>query len=259
MVVRVPTPSKTIPGTNVTPQDVTDSQNPATAVQIQSVSGTSPSPDGIPLVNDDLRIKLAPLHLDDIFNDVISAGPLGFLDPSRGGVGGILFPYTPTINFAQAVNYMDLTMVHSNTDYAAYTRTPSVGISITGKFTVQNRNEALYALACIHFLRTVSKSYFGESDGAQAGLPPPILTLTGYGNFLFNQLRVILKNHSWTFDDNVDSVVVATDTGVARLPTLFSISTELTVVQTPQRMRQEFSFQKFASGELMNNGNVGWV
>ena len=61
----------------------------------------------------------------------------------------MIFPYTPTINFTQAVSYMDLQLVHSNTDYPAYTRTPSVTISVSGKFTVQNQAEGAYALACL--------------------------------------------------------------------------------------------------------------
>lgn len=172
---------------------------------------------------------------------------------------GMLFPYTPTINFSQAVNYADLQLVHSNTDYAAYVRTPSVTISISGKFTVQNQAEGIYSLACIHFLRTVSKSYFGAND-TNAGLPPPILVLNGYGNYIFNNLAVILKSHSWTFDDSADGIDIVFGNNRARLPALFTISCELMAVQTPQRMRNEFTFNRFASGQLMQvSSTPGWI
>ena len=188
---------------------------------------------------------------------------------------GMLFPYTPTFTYTQGVDYMNLQLVHSNTDYMAYTRTPSVKISISGKFTVQNQREGQYSLAAIHFLRTVSKSYFGEIDvkTGKAGLPPPVLVLSGYGNFMFGQsggtggLKVILTNHSWTFDDTVDTIPISVSGsaignvsvgGTVRLPSMFTIQCDLTVIQTPARMRTVFSFDAFASGKLMAS-NDGWI
>ena len=232
----------------------------------------------------DMRIRLAPLDINNVIQGVVLAPLLQ--------TAGMIFPYTPTINFTQAVNYMDLQLVHSNTDYPAYTRTPSVTISVSGKFTVQNQAEGAYALACLHFLRTVSKMYFGAND-TNAGLPPPVLVFSGYGNYMFGTgggqgLRVVLKNHNWSFDDSVDSIIVnipATPSsqpggipiaslsnyipaslstpanggaGNARLPSLFTVSLELMVVQTPQRMRNVFSFAKFASGALMQS-STGWI
>ena len=231
----------------------------------------------------DMRIRLAPLYP----GDVIQAG--GILAPLTA-TNGMVFPYTPTVSFSQAVNYMDLQLVHSNTDYGTYTRTPSVSISVSGKFTVQNQAEGAYALACLHFLRAVSKMYFGEKD-QQAGLPPPVLVFSGYGNYMFGTggtqgLRVVLKNHNWSFDDSVDSInisVPATPSaqpsvggqpiaqatglatapnggaGTARLPSLFTVSCELMVIQTPQRMRNTFNFKDFASGALMQGSNTGWI
>lgn len=208
----------------------------------------------------DTRIRLTALK-PDIFT--------GILAPLQQ-TGGMLFPYTPQIAYSQSVTYMDVQLTHSNTDYPAYTRTPSLSITLNGKFTVQSQTEGRYALACLHFLRAVSKSHFGETDN-DAGLPPPILVLDGYGVYLFNRLRVILKSHSWQFDENVDTIPIALDKGavsvsnprgggggIARLPALFSISCELTVVQTPTRMRTQFNFAQFASGQLMER-QEGWI
>ena len=255
----------------------------ATTSLVQQAAASLTQPAN-PAASEDMRVRLAPLYPAD----VIQAG--GLLAPLITTNNSMIFPYTPTINFTQAVNYMDLQLVHSNTDYAAYTRTPSVTISISGKFTVQNQAEGVYALACLHFLRTVSKMYFGEND-QQAGLPPPVLVFSGYGNYMFGTggtqgLRVVLKNHNWSFDDSVDSVSISVPAtpsmqpaeggipmalqqgvvnpsnggaGTARLPALFTLSCELMVIQTPQRMRKEFSFAKFASGALMQSGNTGWI
>jgi hypothetical protein len=198
----------------------------------------------------DYRAKLDALHPDDVY-----ANANGILTPLKE-TRGVIFPYSPTISFSQAVNYTDLQLVHSNLDYPSYTRTPTCTLQISGKFTVQNKREGRYALAVIHFLRAVSKSYFGEADAAvgKAGLPPPVLVFSAYGPYIYNRLRCVLKTHSWAYDDATDTVPIAVDGGATvRLPALFTVSLELMVVQTPYNMRTQFSFDQFASGALLNN------
>ena len=215
----------------------------ATGVQNAGATNTTSTDD---------RVRLTALNPADVY---VNSAIMKILNETNG----VIFPYTPTITFTQAVNYMDLQLVHSNTDYAAYTRTPSVSLSVSGKFTVQNSREGEYVLACLHFLRTVSKSFFGQTDPERAGLPPPVLVFSGYGNCMFNKLNVILKSHSYTFDDSVDMVKVNVSSGTAKLPAMFTVQCDLTVVQTPARMREQFNFKKFASGELLSSTAGGWI
>ncbi len=170
---------------------------------------------------------------------------------------GLLFPYTPSISFTQSVEYQSNPPVHSNSDFLSYTRTATPEISITGKFTVQNHFEAHYAVAALHFLRVVSKMHFGETDRA-AGLPPPILVLSGYGTYMFNGTRVVLKSHNWQFDENIDHVNITTASGTARVPAIFSISLSLQVIHTPKAARKLFNLQQFRTGALMLRGQ-GWI
>jgi hypothetical protein len=171
--------------------------------------------------------------------------------------GGLLFPYTPTITVSQEVDYANMQMVHSNMDYYSYSRTPNTTISLAGKFTVQNQKEGLYALAAIHFLKTMSKMYFGEKDAGNnlAGLPPPILLLKGYGKYMFNNIRVILKSHNYTFEESAQTVAVNTISGgIVRLPALFTLSCSLVSQPTTKMMRKDFSLDSFRSGELLKTG-----
>lgn len=188
---------------------------------------------------------------------------------------GMLFPYTPVIAYSQAVDYRAMEMVHTNQDFYVYGRTPSLELTVTGEFTVQNYREGQYALACIHFLRTVSKMYFGEKSalvtmgegrrgqevpsGGRAGIPPPVLLFSGYGKYMFNDLRVIVKNHSITLDKTMDYVTVMTAGGVARLPAMFTIAVQLLVQNTPGRQRKDFDLDDFREGKLMRAGNSGWI
>ena len=174
---------------------------------------------------------------------------------------GLLFPYTPIIDWGQQVEYKMTSLTHSNQDYYSYSNTPSTNIRVSGDFTVQNQHEGEYMLAVIHFLRTVSKMYFGKPiNGYPAGMPPPVLLFSGYGNYMFNDLPVIVKEHSYSLNKEVDYLDVHLGNGnMARLPATMTISMTLIVQNTPRKQREEFNLDKFRTGELMRNGNKGWI
>lgn len=132
-------------------------------------------------------------------------GSGGLLAPLRD-TNGMVFPYQPTINYQQDVTYSAVELVHVNQELYAYTKTNAVKLTVQGQFTVQNQKEGLYALACIHFLRTVTKMYFGASSNP--GTPPPVLLFDAYGRFMFNQLPVIVTSFTVGLPNDVDYVPV---------------------------------------------------
>lgn len=207
----------------------------------------------------DWRVRLAALDTSSP-NSPYGPGSASDLCYPLRQTNGMLFPYTPTIQLGQEVDYRSFQLIHSNMDYETYARTPSPTITITGKFTCQNQSEAAYSLACVHFLRASSKMWFGEAAVAanMAGYPPPILQLSGYGQYMFNALNVVLKSHSFSYDEGMDTVpVLLGGTTVARLPALFSISVSLIVQQTAYKMRTQFDLVAFRQGSLMAQG--GWI
>lgn len=201
-----------------------------------------------------VRLRAQPGRADDVYGASDPENIMSILHET----GGMLFPYTPTISVEQSVDYKTIDLVHANGDINAYSRTPSVSLNVTGKFTVQNQREGEYMIAVIHFLRTVSKMHFGESD-PNAGLPPPVLYFHGYGPYMFNGLKVILKSHSFSLDDTVDYVDVKTDEGrvTTRVPSMLTIALTLAVQQTPKRMKA-FNLEDFRTGHLMRNSK-GWI
>lgn len=190
---------------------------------------------------------------------------------------GMVFPYQPTVTYNQEIKYADMELIHANQEIAAYTRTAAVKFIIEGEFSVQNQAEGLYAIAAIHFLRTVSKMHFGDSDDLR-GTPPPVLLFDGYGAYMFNSLPVIVTQFGVTLPPEVDYVPVnvegqpptsnnwaaltsdylrgSTNSTTAWLPALFKISVQLTVQQTPQRLRA-FNLEQFRNGTLLKQGS--WV
>ncbi len=208
-------------------------------------------------IDTDLRVRLRaqPGQADAVYGSSASDNILSILHQT----GGMLFPYTPTISQEQSVDYKSIDLVHANGDINAYSRTPSVTLNVTGKFTVQNQREGEYLVAVLHFLRTVSKMHFGEQD-ENAGLPPPVLYFHGYGPYMYNGLKVVLKSHSFTLDDTVDYVDVVTDGGsvTTRVPSMLTISLSLGVEQSPRLMKSQFNLEDFRTGALMRN-RKGWI
>jgi hypothetical protein len=196
----------------------------------------------------DYRLRLA--HLSGYSNPYP-----GILAP-LAATQGLMFPYTPTIAFTQEVDYANMQMTHSNTDYYSFTRSPNTSLSINAKFSVQNQTEGQYVTAALMFLKSVSKMNFGQND-ANAGLPPPILTLNGYGTYNFNKVRVFLKNHSYSYEEGMDLVKVTVGSGFMMLPALFTVSLSLTSQQTPRAMRQDFTLDSYRDGTLLAKG--GWI
>ena len=186
--------------------------------------------------------------------------------------GGMMFPYTPTIGVSGDTDWTPHQLTHTNYDIYSYQRTPSASITLSGKFTVQNQREGEYALACIHFLRTVGKMFYGEQDSSdynaqensqatsRAGLPPPVLRLRGYGLYMFSDLKCVLKSYSFSFEENMDLVTIESQAGGdILLPPMFTINVTLLMQQNTTRLRKDFKLDDFRTGKLMRQtGGGGW-
>jgi hypothetical protein len=233
-----------------------------------------------------VRLRAKPAAVSTVYGT-------GLINPLRA-TNGMVWPYQPTITYAQDVSYTNIDLVHTNQEMYAYTRTNAVKLTIDGQFSVQNQTEGVYAVACIHFLQTVTKMYFGQATNttAPSGTPPPVLLFDAYGDYMFNQLPVIVTNFGVTFPNDVDYVPIDTaylsttsgataisttlmftsvvqsggnnsylDTqkGSVWLPALFNISVSLTVQNTPSVLRTVFNLDQFRSGALMTQSQTGSI
>lgn len=117
---------------------------------------------------------------------------------------GVLFPYTPTIETSYAANYDKYDLIHSN--YRGYFYKNSVvnDINIRGTFTAQDTAEAEYMLAVIHFFRSVTRMFYGQD--ALRGAPPPLVYLSGFGEYQFNEHPCLVSNFSYSLPNEVDYI-----------------------------------------------------
>ena len=207
----------------------------------------------------------------------------GMLAPLRSGQGsnngGIVFPYTPTIQMSHSANYGAFDITHGMYAPNYYVNTPTPQINITALFTSNNLEEAKYTIAAIHFLKTCVKSDFGQQRRATAGTPPPILSFGGYGAVHAKNTPVVVKSVSYTLTEDVDYVMVSEsdiesgpqieDTTILNagadfepgstvtIPTQLLLSIDLGVQLPPSSVRKEFNIKNFASGgSLIDKGYI---
>ena len=149
-----------------------------------------------------VRLTLAP-GSDYLYNDPDASLNRGILWPLAQS-GGVIFPYTPKITTSYNATYSRADLTHSNyTNY--FYQGSSVGeIGISAKFTAQDTTEAQYLLAVIHFFRSVTRMFYGRD--AQRGAPPPLVFLTGFGEFQFQNHPCVVTNFTYDLPENVDYI-----------------------------------------------------
>jgi hypothetical protein len=117
---------------------------------------------------------------------------------------GVIFPYVPTVNTNYVADYDAKALTHSNYRGLFYKSSYVNDIGITGTFTAQNTPEAKYLLAVIHFFRSATKMFYGQD--AQRGAPPPVVYLSGFGQYQFNNHPCVIANFQYQLPNSVDYI-----------------------------------------------------
>ena len=195
----------------------------------------------------DWRVKLSLPKAPDVANATL-LGPLA-------ATNGLCFPITPTIIVSHSANYNTLQPVHTNYPFQIYENSSADDIVITGEFPVENPEEGKYWIACIHYLRTVTKMFYG-ADSENAGAPPPVVRLNGYGDYIFNNVPVVISNFTVDLPADVDYIACGlTDEekgSTSWAPTNSQIS--ITLKPTFSRRRtSEFNLQNFVNGDYLGS------
>jgi len=171
--------------------------------------------------------------------------------------GGFCWPYTPTIILGHSANYNSLHPVHTNYPFQVYENSQVDDIVITGEFTVQTQEEGKYWIGAVHYLRSITKMFYGS--GENLGNPPPIVRLNGYGDYVFKDVPVVITNFTVDMQGDVDYVAVnmsgqgGTSGSTAWAPTQSLIS--VTVRPTYSRnTTSSFSLSNFVNGSYVTNG-----
>ena len=178
---------------------------------------------------------------------------------------GLIFPYTPTILIQHSANYDAMQPTHSNYPFPQYQNSQIDDIVITGDFFCENAVDAQYWAATLHYLRSVTKMAYGQSSNA--GAPPPLVFLNGYGDFVFPNVPVIIKSFSIDLPADVDYIKTQVDGVVSKTdggtdvngfyegwaPVQSQVMVTVQPIYSRARTSQ-FSLDSFVKGEYLDNG-----
>ena len=229
----------------------------------------NPAGESVP-IEQDWRVRVGVAPGSGIFYDSGEAGIMAPLVSTQG----VVFPYTPSITTSYTASYGQTKTTHSNYPAYFYDSSEVQAIQLSGDFTVQSEQEGQYLLACIYFFRSATKMFYGT--GANAGNPPPIVFLNGYGSQLFPNVPCVVTSFNHVMGSEVDyieipSVVVNsdqlsieaqnrdlanagyTDAGkgpTTRVPTASQLQISLQPIYSRKSIAQ-FDLEKFARGELL--------
>lgn len=203
---------------------------------------------------DDWRVKISVPDLSTFRTSSI-------LSPLVETGNNVVFPIVPTIAVQYTAIYESIAPVHTNYSYSQYVNSQVQEISITGEFPVQNEEDGRYWLAATHFFRSATKMFYGDSSNK--GAPPPLCKLNGYGDYVFNNVPVVISSFISDLPNNVDYIRVPIYTNVVgqyeqryqMVPTNSTIS--ITVRPTYSRGKlASFSLDKFINGDLADKGFI---
>lgn len=227
------------------------------------------NPDGEPVsIEQDWRVRVSVAPGSGLFYD--NADLAGLLTPLRSTMG-VVFPYTPSITTSYSASYGQLKPTHSNYPAHYYESSEVQAIQISGDFTVQNHQEGQYLLACIYFFRAATKMFYGA--GANAGNPPPVVFLNGYGSHILPNVPCVVTSFQHVLPQDVDYVEIPVlmndattvqDAGgrqvegettqgkglTTRLPANSQLQVSLQPIYS-RRLAAEFDLDRFAAGELV--------
>lgn len=221
-------------------------------------------------------LNMAPSEVASIGHQLLNTTtvPYGLMSVLRA-TNGLVFPETPTISEAHTVEYSSYDPVHSLARFNNYVRTQNASLRISAPFHVSNATEARYLLACIHFLRSITKMDFGR-QAKNPGTPPPVLLFSAYGKYLFNDIPVVIKSISLDYDADVDYIQVPLDgndiqkeyqsvsfyqTQLAEsrkiwVPTKMMIGIQMEQQVSANFLTTEFDLDEFKRGNMLTRGGM---
>lgn len=191
---------------------------------------------------------------------------------------GVIFPYTPQITLNHTAKYNAQNLTHSNYSSYFYEHSEVGAIRVSADFTAQNVIEGRYMMAVIQFFRTCTKMFFGND--IFAGTPPPLVFLNGFGAAYLPNVPCVVTSFEQTMPKDVDYIQVPLGVAGGSFDRLFSsfafvegdvastspssyvalpahceMSIMLQPVYSRKNIAENFNLQKFANGDLIENGN----
>ena len=180
---------------------------------------------------------------------------------SPENVGGIIFPYTPQISYSLKSDYAAQSPLHSNFQLQFFKNSSIGEIAISGKFSVENADDADMYLSTVHLIKALMRMRSGGAahGDIDSGAPPPICRLDAYGDMMLKNVPVVISSLRVELPDNVDyfkydeSKIVNVNGGNSTVSQSNSIPTLSTIQITCIPMYSRAEMMKFSVTNYLNN------
>ena len=169
----------------------------------QSILAQQRKANGAAVGDGDWRVRLRLAPNATYLYKTPGVGTAGILEPLRN-TDGVIFPYTPRIDTSYSAEYAPYDLTHNNYRGYFYKGSRVGEVILTADFTAQDTQEANYMLAVIHFFKSCTKMFYGQD--AERGSPPPLVYLTGLGEFQFNEHACVISNFNYNLPPDVDYI-----------------------------------------------------
>lgn len=186
--------------------------------------------------------------------DIFGSGNL-MVDKLKA-TGGVVWPYLPNITVSTKANYSQVDVVHSNFPHMAYKNSQVDEIQISGEFSCETSYDAEYWIAATTFFKTATKMFYGQ--GENAGNPPIICRLSGYGSNIFNNIPIIVKSFSVDLKDDVNYVRCDAYGNSTWVPVLSTITVSVMPIYNRANLRK-FNINDYMAGKAVSVSQTGYI
>ena len=173
--------------------------------------------------------------------------------PRLRDTNGVVWPYLPSVSISTKANYSPIDPVHNNYTFQAYKNSSVEDITIAGDFSCETETDAQYWIEATTFFKAATKMFYGNSENA--GNPPVVCNLSGYGPAVLNSVPIIIKSFTVDLPEDVNYVKCNTNFGTSWVPIVSKISITVAPIYNRTRLRQ-FSLQQYVAGDMSMKGYI---
>jgi hypothetical protein len=169
---------------------------------------------------------------------------------SDGGINQITFEVMPNISETQSAEYDSISPLHHPGEMQKYKTTRGRAWSLEARLISRTIEEATTNLAYINLLRSWVMPFYGKGTQKtlpkMLGSPPPIITLSGYGDTMIGPVACVLETYNWRWPNDVD--YIKTETGLP-FPVIVDVSLSLKESWSPDEF-SNFDLVSYRKGDL---------
>jgi hypothetical protein len=227
---------------------------------IGDVFGTAAAGKSVIKVSDTKMIQDWRASLTWLDTDDFAGTPIFKTLPVKDKHPTVIWPFTPQVGINYTANYDSIQTQQTNIATPAYIHSNVSDITLSGEFVANTLGDANYLYACIHFLKSATRSFNASDKLTKAGDPPVVLSFNYLGSGGFNKMPVVITTFNMSYPKDVDYVACSIGTINSMVPAECTIAVTLMPAFSRAHLSGEvtktpYSTEKFIGGKLIESGH----